>query len=130
MTAPLIEQLEFPRVTPQNLPQWIADHPLLALFFPGDSERYPESLDVAVVLPELVQAFEGAFQPLVVPSEHEKDLRDRYPFAIWPSLVFLRRGVQVATLSRMQDWSDYLEQIGEIVSKGITPVNTISSLQV
>ncbi len=134
MTAHLIEklstELNYPSATPDALPQLIADHPLLALFFAGDPQRYPESLDVAVVLPELVHAFDGAFQAVVVAPEHEGALREKYPFGAWPSLVFLRDGVQVATLSKMRDWADYMDQIRAVVHPQDEPPDTIHSLQV
>ena len=44
-----------------------------------------------------------------------KELKRRYGFREYPSLVFLRDGKYVGTISRIQDWVVYLEQIAELL---------------
>jgi hydrogenase-1 operon protein HyaE len=98
-------------VDPAALDEWMArpgDHVLL---FGGDPVRFPEALDVAVVLPELRAAFDSRFDIGVVPREHEDALARRFGVQRWPSLVFLRAGGYLATVSGMRDWTDYLADI-------------------
>src|SRR4249920_1283621 len=60
------------------------------LFFAGDPVRFPEGLDVAVVLPELQAAFPGRFGLGVSCREGDEALALRFGSQRWPALVFLR----------------------------------------
>ena len=86
------------------------------LFFPGDPKRHKETTDVAVVLPELIAAFGGRVRPAVVSREAEIELQKHYGFRAWPSLVFVRRGGYLGTVSRMKNWSEYLQEISELLT--------------
>ena len=81
------------------------------LFFAGDPERYPESLDVAAVLPELMKAFPQRFRVGLVCAEAELALQLEFGFGVWPALVFLRQGAYLGVLTGMRDWGDYLREI-------------------
>ena len=76
-----------------------------------------DATDVAVILPELSAAFEGELRPGVVTDVFGdgKTLKMRYGFREYPSLVFVREGEYVGTISRVQDWSEYLRRIGELM---------------
>lgn len=87
-----------------------------ALFFAGDPVRFPECLDVAVVLPELRRAFQDRFEVGVVRREDETALALRYGSQRWPSLVFLRDGRYVTTISGMLDWDVYLERVAQALA--------------
>lgn len=89
----------------------------LVLFFAGDAERLAESDDVAVVLPELERAFGGAFLPVAIARESERELQRRYRFSAFPALVFLRRGEYLGAITHIQDWGDYIAQIAEILTR-------------
>lgn len=80
------------------------------LFFAGDPVRFPEALDVAVVLPEL-QAAAGGLAIGVVPPDVEDALARRYAVQRWPSLVWLRDGGYLGTTSGMKDWDDYVREL-------------------
>ena len=84
-----------------------------ALFFAGDPVRFPECLDVAVVLPELQRAFPGRFVVGVVRHEDETALARRYGSQRWPALVFLRDGRYVTTIAGMLDWDVYLGRVAQ-----------------
>lgn len=79
-----------------------------ALFFAGDPVRFGESLDVAVVLPELVAASGGRFDVGVVARDDEDAVARRWGVQRWPSLVFVREGAYLATVSGMHDWTDFV----------------------
>jgi hydrogenase-1 operon protein HyaE len=81
------------------------------LFFAGDPERYPESLDVAAILPELMKAFPDRFRVGLVRAEAEVALQVKFGFGVWPALVFLRDGAYLGVLTGMRDWGDYLREI-------------------
>lgn len=81
------------------------------LFFAGDPVRFPEGLDVAVVLPELRAAAGEPFAIAVAPREQEEELARRYGSQRWPSLVFLRDGHYLATVAGMKDWGEFVDAV-------------------
>lgn len=119
---PQAEPLLVQRLVSQHGATWVTPATLAAfaeapgdrvLFFSGDPVRFPEGLDVAVVLPELQRAFPGRFEVGVVRREGEDEVARRYGAQRWPSLVFLREGRYVATVAGMLDWTDYLARVAE-----------------
>jgi hydrogenase-1 operon protein HyaE len=98
-------------VTTESIDAFVARPGEHALFFNGDPVRFPEALDVAVVLPELRSAAGSRFDIGVVAREHEDALARRWGVQRWPSLVFLRGNGYLATVSGMQDWTDYLAAV-------------------
>lgn len=112
----IIERHCFDVVSHEDLDDYAKDRQFVVLFFAGDADRLGESNDVAVVLPELHKAFRGLFTPAVVARESERELQRKYRFNAFPSLVFLRRGEYLGTIQRIQDWADYIREIGEILT--------------
>lgn len=86
------------------------------LFCGGNPVQYPECLDVAVVLPELLSIHRDRLKAAVVAPELEAVAQARYGFTRWPSLVFLRDGEYVGTLSGMQDWIAYVARFCEMLA--------------
>ncbi len=120
MSSPLIEQLTerygYPLITRDNLESFMQRETTQVLFFGGDPARYPEANDVAVVLPELARAFPARFKPAVVDRSLEDELKHRYDIQVWPCLVFLRDGRFLGKISKVRDWSDYMQRIPKILS--------------
>lgn len=81
------------------------------LFFCGDPVRFPEGLDVAVVLPELHAALGRSFTIGAVPADCEDLLARRLGVQRWPALVFFRDGQYLTTLSGMFDWTDFVQRV-------------------
>lgn len=100
-------------VTPETLAEFAAQPGDQVLFFSGDPVRFPEGLDVAVVLPELQRSFPGRFGIGAVARAGEDAVAAAYGVQRWPSLVFLRDGRYVATIAGMLDWTDYLARVAE-----------------
>lgn len=95
------------------------------LFFSGDPIRFPECLDVAVVLPELQAAFPGRLRVGVVVPRDEDAVARRWGVQRWPSLVFLRDGRYVTTVAGMLDWTDYVARVGEALAMPASRAPTI-----
>ena len=116
----LVSDFQAVWITPECLPAFTqATAGEQVLLFTGDPVRFPECLDVAVVLPELQRAFEpghGRIAIGVVCREVEDDLARRYGVQRWPSMVFLRGGQYVATIAGMLDWTDYLARVREVLA--------------
>jgi len=109
----LIQELNYPELTLDNHDSFIESPGLNVLFFPGNPDTVKDATDVAVVLPELVEAFAPQLNPGVVVDTYGagQKLKQKYGFTHFPSLVFLRDGEYVGAISRIQDWDDYLSRI-------------------
>ena len=121
MSHPLIDRLTadfgYAEISLTNHDEFVACDGMNVLFFPGDPQTVRDATDVAVILPELVAAFDGRLRPGVVTDVFGdgKELKHRYGFTEYPSLVFVRAGEYVGTITRVQDWADYLRQIDELL---------------
>ena len=120
MSHPLIsrltDELGYPVVDLDNHDDFVAAEGMNVLFFPGDPQTVRDATDVAVILPELVKASDGRLRPGVVTDVFGdgKELKRKYGFREYPSLVFVRSGDYVGTISRVQDWGEYIERISEL----------------
>ena len=120
MTHPLVQRLleefGYPEITLENHDEFTAPSTPGVLFFGGDPNRYKETTDVAVVLPELIKAFGGRLRAGVVAASDAIELQKHYGFRAWPSLVFVRDGAYLGTVSKMKNWSEYLTEISELLT--------------
>lgn len=121
MTHPLIDRLfdefGYTEVSAENHDEFVATPGMNVLFFPGDPATTKDATDVAVVLPELANTFAGKLNPGVVTDTFGdgKTLKRHYGFSAYPSLVFVRGGDYVGAITRIQDWSEYLSKINELL---------------
>lgn len=120
MSSPLIQDLienqGIPLVDESSLETFTSSHRHVLLFFTENPVQFPESNDVAVVLPLLMQTFGDRFRVGVVARGSEHQLHARFPFDGWPSLVLLREGRYVGAISRMQDWDVYLSEMERLLN--------------
>lgn len=119
MPSPLIEQMiethGYRVIEEDTLQPFLSDHEECVLFFTENPERFPESNDVAMILPELVKEYGYRFAAAVVGQSSQRQLQSQYDFTEWPSLVFIRNGQYLGTISRVQNWTDYIVQINAIL---------------
>ncbi|MDJ0654086.1 MAG: hypothetical protein QNJ40_08040 [Xanthomonadales bacterium] len=106
----------YPVVGQDNLDDFLQQHEDVVLFFTDLAKPLPETADVAVILPELAKAFPGRFTVAVVAHDEQHKLHKRYRFRTWPTLVFLRHGQYLGAVSKVQDWSVYLQEIEAILA--------------
>ncbi len=84
------------------------------LFFAADPVRVRETLDLAVILPELKRAI-ARFTPrpfvvgLLGPELAPRHAR-RYALGRMPALVFLRGGEFLGAIEGLRDWPRYLRE--------------------
>jgi hydrogenase-1 operon protein HyaE len=116
----MIERHGYPVLTLDTLESFTLAHEHSVLFFTENPAKFPESNDVAMILPELVSAFAGILSAAVVDKQDQGKLQMRFGFREWPALVFLRRGDYLGAITRVQDWSFYLEEIRRILSSEAT----------
>ena len=112
----LVAELGYPVIDLAGHDAFVARPGMNVLFFPGDPATVRDATDVAVVLPELVAAFDNRLAPGVVLDVYGDGLalKRRYGFSEYPALVFVRGGGWVGTLTRIRDWSDYLSTIAAL----------------
>lgn len=119
-THPLIARLAAVtgghEVGPDTIADWEQQPGDAVLFFGGDPVRFPEALDVAVVLPELRTVFGGGWRVGIVPRAAEDALARRWAVQRWPSLVFLRDGGWLGTVSGMKDWDDFGREVATLLA--------------
>ena len=128
-TPALVERLvrEFGAtwVDESNLQRWAAAGGDRVVLFAGDPTQFPEGLDVAVVLPEIQRSLPGRFEIGAVRREHEDALARRFGSQRWPTLLFLRDGHYVTTLSGMHDWEVFVERVVQALAMPVSRAPTI-----
>lgn len=122
----LSERMQLPVIDETNVDAFLApgagepDHTML--FFTGDPEQRSESNDVAVVMPEILQTFQGKLRGAVVLRAAEEKLRARFHVVIMPSLVVTRCDNVLGVLPKVRDWSEYMEKISAWLQPGVPPM--------
>ena len=129
LVSPLIDRLVSTHgatwLTADNVADWAAGGGDRVILLAGDPVRFPEALDLAVVLPELRQHFAQRFAIGFATREHEDAIAKRYGSIRWPALVFVRDGQYVTVLSGMLDWQVYVERVGEALAMPASRAPTI-----
>jgi len=119
MAHPLIAQLftrhGFAWVTPENFPAWTQRPGRALLLFLEDPARYKETLDIAVIVPQLAQAFAGRFAVGVLLPEAARELAVRYGFRRWPAFVMLADGKYVGAVDGLRDWDEYRTEVARLL---------------
>jgi len=115
----------YPFLTEENYDEFVNNQECCVVYFAGDPKRYPEALDVIVVLPELEKTFKNQFTVAVVDESSETKLAKKYGFNMWPAMVFLKNGKYVDLITRIRDWSDYMDEIPVILNKEPTRAPSI-----
>jgi hydrogenase-1 operon protein HyaE len=112
----MIERHGYPVLTEATLTDFLESSGEVVLFFTENADKFPETNDVAMILPELVKAFDGRFSAAVLALVDQRKLQMQYGFREWPTLVFLRHGDYLGAISRVQDWNVYLTEINRILA--------------
>jgi hydrogenase-1 operon protein HyaE len=125
----LVEKFQAPWVDLDNLDNWLASQQGdQVLLFAGDPVRFPESLDVAVILPELhktsVRAGQGFGMAVALPETAEA-LAKKFGSNHWPTLMFFRSGQYVTTVNGMHDWTDFLTLVTQALDAPVSRAPTI-----
>lgn len=121
MTHPLIarltQELGWPALEAKSAVEAFVNRPgAHCLFVPGDPAKNLETTDAAVILPEIVQSFQGKFDCAVVGDEIDYEVREDAGVFKTPLLIFFRDGQQVGTIPKVRDWSDYIARVTHILS--------------
>jgi hydrogenase-1 operon protein HyaE len=83
----------------------------------GDPARWPEAIDVAIVLPELIDAFQGRLRGAVIAREAESELGARFGVRVLPTLILCSKGETLGLIAKIQDWSVYIDCIAKLIER-------------
>ena len=117
---PLLDQLVtrhgFTQLDADAVDAFVAPAGHALLVFTEDPVRYKETLDLAVIAPEIARAFSGCFRVGVLFPDVARKVAKRYGFARWPALVLLKDGEYVGAIDGLRNWDEYLEQMQQLLA--------------
>ncbi len=85
------------------------------LVFLEDPARYKETLDLAVIVPEIARVFPGRFAIGVLLPDAARAIHPRYGFRRWPALVVLKDGRHVGAVDGLRTWDEYLIEVARLL---------------
>jgi len=126
---PLLDQLftrhGFTRVAADTLDVFAAAPGHALLVFTEDPQRYKETLDLAVIAPEVAKAFAGRFRVGVLLPPDARKTATRYGFARWPAVVMLKDGTYVGAIDGLRNWDEYVEGVQRLLDAEPTRAPTV-----
>jgi hydrogenase-1 operon protein HyaE len=108
LAAPLLDAAQF------NAWADSAGHALVV--FTEDPAQHHETLDLAVIVPELAQAFPARFRTGVLLQAAARAIAPRYGLRRWPALVLLKDGRYVGAIGGLRDWQEYVDELGLLLN--------------
>ena len=103
--------------SPETLDGFLSGPGPALLLFTGDPAQRPEAQDVAVVAGELQRAVSG-LRVGVVAHAAEAAVKGRFNVSAVPTVVFLKDGRAVSTVSRLQEWTVYQRTANLVFGRG------------
>ena len=101
---------------PGGFDAWAGEPGTALLVFTEDPVLYRETLDLAVIVPELAQVLPGGFRTGVLLPAAARALAPRYGFRRWPALVLLKDGHYVGAIDGLREWQVYLEELARLLT--------------
>ena len=95
---------------------WAEQTGVAMVVFAEDPERYKETLDLAVIVPELHASRPGRFRVALLPPTAGRIVARRYGFAHWPAFVMLRDGRYLGAVDGIRDWDVYLAELDRLLA--------------
>jgi len=95
------------------------------LVFVDDPDRNKETLDLAVIVPELHAARADRFRVALLPPAAARALAPRYGFARWPAFVMLRDGQYLGAVDGLRDWNVYVTELDRLLAAAPTRPPTV-----
>lgn len=95
------------------------------LLFLEDPIRVKETLDLAVIAPEIARAFPGRFTVGALLPDAARELQPRFGFRRWPALVLLRDGEYVGAVDGLRDWDEYLGEVARLLAAPVSRPPTV-----
>jgi hydrogenase-1 operon protein HyaE len=118
----LIEQLGATRLDEPGFDAFVAGAGDTVLFFTEDPLRIKETLDVAVILPEIAAAVPQRLRIGVLAPVLANAKAALYGVRRWPALVFLRDGGWLGNVEGLRDWAEYVAATNEVLAGAARPL--------
>lgn len=118
LVAQLFSKHGLAEVTPSNFAEWTGAPGRALLVFLEDPGRFKETLDLAVIVPELARAFPGRFRVGVVLPDAARELSVHFGFRRWPALVILADGHYVGAVDGLRNWDEYIAEVAALLEAG------------
>ena len=115
LVAQLFSKHHFADVTPSNVDAWTKTTGRSLLLFLEDPGRFKETLDLAVIVPELCRAFPGRFSVGVLLPAAAREIAVRFGFRRWPAFVILADGKYVGAVDGLRNWDEYLIEVARLL---------------
>lgn len=129
MSYPLLAQLfakhGFAQVHAGNFDGFTSRPGRTLLVFLEDPIRYRETLDLAVIVPEIARAFPGRFAVGVLLPQDARREAVRYGFARWPAVVMLADGDYVGAIDGLRNWDEYIKETDALLKSEPTRAPSI-----
>jgi len=121
----LVQETAAAVLGPDTFDAWAAQPGAAMVVFAEDPDRYKETLDMAVIVPELHAARAGKFRVALLPPEAARALAPRYGFARWPAFVMLRDGRYLGAVDGIRDWDIYIAELDRLLAAEPTRPPTV-----
>jgi len=95
---------------------WAGEPGHALLVFTEDPVLYRETLDLAVIVPELAAAMPGRFRIGLLLSGPARAIASRFGFRRWPALVMLKDGRYVGAIDGLREWQVYLDELTALLA--------------
>lgn len=109
----------------ESFDAWAARAGVAMVVFAEDPERYKETLDLAVVVPELHATAGRRFRVGLLPPAASRLLAPRYGFARWPAFVMLLGGKYLGAVDGIRDWEVYVGELNRLLAAAPTRPPTV-----
>jgi hydrogenase-1 operon protein HyaE len=112
----LVQQTSAAVLDAAGLDAWAGPSGAAMLVFAEEPDRIKETLDLAVIVPELHAALLGEFRVALLPPAAARAVAPRYGVDRWPAFVMLRDGCYVGSVEGLRDWDVYLAELRRLLA--------------
>jgi hydrogenase-1 operon protein HyaE len=109
-------QLGAPWLDAERFDGWAGAPGRALAVFTEEPAQHPETLDLAVIVPEIARTFAARFRTGVLAPAAARAIAPRFGFRRWPALVLLQDGRYVGAVDGLREWSDYVERLAELLA--------------
>jgi len=125
LLARLVRETDASVPDPGAFDAWANQPGAAMLVFVDDPERHKETLDLAVIVPELHAGRSRAFRVALLLPATARVLAPRYGFARWPAFVMLRDGQYLGAVDGIRDWDVYVGELDRLLAAPPTRPPTV-----
>ena len=112
----LLQQTGAAFLDDDSVDAWLALPGTAMLVFCDEPERQKETLDMAVIVPELCVARPRAFRVGLLPAALARSIAPRFGFARWPAFVMFRDGQWLGAVEGILDWDVYVTELDRLLA--------------